>query len=247
MIKMFLQKLILFLILMKFIPEMSQEFPSPKTVEFSGYQWIIKQGKNPMGPGNNYFSGNESTVFTDEQGLHLRVDSLSKGWSAAEVISKNTFGYGEYTFKVVAPLDELNPALVLGLFLYNEHLPPFHNEIDMEFTSWGAKTVEKGFYTVHGDSADKQDVRFKFSLNGTYTTHQLVWTPDSIVFSSYHGHGTEPANRIFTWNYFGKSVPVPKAEKVHMNLWIFDKSKLKAAGATAVVIREFSFKPLNND
>lgn len=226
------------------MPAISQELPSPKIIEFSGFQWEVKQGGVPMGPGDNYFSGRESTVFTDEQGLHLRIDTLGKDWSAAEVISRDTFGYGLYTFKVIAPLDRLNPALVFGLFLYNEKFAPYHNELDMEFTTWGAKTAENGFYTVHGDSASKKDTRFQFCLNGSYTTHQLLWTKDSIVFSSFHGHSTHPDNKILIWNYPGENTPVPVAEKVHMNLWIFDKQKIHEEGACAVVIRDFSFKPL---
>src|SRR5947209_5357603 len=76
--------------------------PAPKssirparTLQFSGYDWVVKASDHRVGPGPNYFSDSDENISVDAQGrLHLRLTQRDGRWHCAEVISAQSFGYG---------------------------------------------------------------------------------------------------------------------------------------------------------
>src|SRR6476659_5674408 len=70
--------------------------PSAQVLRFSGYDWIVKAGRN-LGPGPNHWDKNN--VFVDSQGyLHLKLSRKAGEWFSAEVTSVQRFGFGRYEF-----------------------------------------------------------------------------------------------------------------------------------------------------
>src|SRR5262245_50645915 len=67
-----------------------------RSVQFSGYTWLLKVSSIPTGPGPNYFSDGPDSVWVDERGhLHLRLAPRADGlWYAAEVVCTAMLGYG---------------------------------------------------------------------------------------------------------------------------------------------------------
>lgn len=67
--------------------------------------------------------------------------------------------------------------------------------------------------------------RFHFELSGSYTTHWMIWYPNSIVFTSNHGHYVNPQGGdvlINTWAYLGNDIPPEDNDlRVHLNLWLY--------------------------
>jgi hypothetical protein len=73
--------------------------PHMKTLQFSGYDWLVKTSDSKVGPGPNYFSDSADNVFVDAQGqLHLRITESDGRWYCAEIISTRSFSYGTYRF-----------------------------------------------------------------------------------------------------------------------------------------------------
>src|SRR5262245_28163162 len=86
-----------------------------KTLQFSGYDWLVKTSDQRVGPGPNYFSDNADNVFIDAQGqLHLRITERDGRWFCAEVISSRSFGYGTYRFYLNTKAESVDPQAVLG-------------------------------------------------------------------------------------------------------------------------------------
>jgi hypothetical protein len=107
----------------------------PSTVSFAGLTWTVKEHSRKIGPGPNFFAA--SNVSVDSGGrLHLQISRSGKKWTAAEVIANATFGYGTYTWRL-APVPQLDPNVVLGLFTWNDDPDFAHREIDIELARWG--------------------------------------------------------------------------------------------------------------
>jgi hypothetical protein len=59
-------------------------FPSPKTINFSGYEWALSSGSIYRAGSRNLFD--PANVWTDANGaLHLRISGSQSKWTAAEV------------------------------------------------------------------------------------------------------------------------------------------------------------------
>ncbi|KMY56136.1 hypothetical protein AC623_09080 [Bacillus sp. FJAT-27231] len=220
--------------------------PAP-TIQFSGYEWEVKQGEK-VGPGPNNWLGTNESVWVDDQGkLHLRIIHRNGKWYAAEVINKETLGYGTYRFYLEARTDLLDPNAVIGLFTYDsisrDAAENDFREIDIEFSRWGQSgNANVGQYMVQPNN----NYTFKKSLTGDWTTHAFEWTPEKIFFYSHHGHSeTSPnANYIINqWTYEGENIPNSKNEKVSINFWL-NKGEAPLYGKEIeIVISKFEFIP----
>jgi hypothetical protein len=95
-------------------------------------------------------SGYPQNVSVDEKGyLHLNIEKRDGKWTAAELFTVETLGFGTYRWVVEGNVYDMDPTTVLGLFPYG---PVHHigtdaeNEIDIEFSKWND--------TCHGCNAD---------------------------------------------------------------------------------------------
>ena len=229
----------------KQLPALAQ---SHDTLQFSGYDWEIKTSSMRGGPGGNFFGLVDDNVRVDDMGrLHLSLKQSEGQWVCSEIVSCEAFEYGRFTFHLVGRIDQFDRNMVLGLFLYNRDLPPHYNEIDIEFSQWGFKDYPNSQYVVHTGAKRFLRERFQSFLSGTHTTHTIFWTPDSIVFESYHGHydpeehQREPYNR---WVYQGRHMPEVNNEKVHMNLWLRDGRAPSAKSCKEIIVSRFIYQPL---
>ena len=90
---------------------------APRTVTFAGLRWDVKEGHS-LGPGPNNFSNAKENVWVDEKGLlHLAITKRGQSWQCSEVVGPE-LGYGEYRWVISGNLRELDPKVVLGLFVY---------------------------------------------------------------------------------------------------------------------------------
>jgi hypothetical protein len=209
-----------------------------RTIQFSGYDWLIKTASVLVGPGPNYFSDAGDSVWTDEDNrLHLRIrqDELGR-WYAAEVVLQATLGYGTYRFIVDSPVDTLDPNVVLGLFTWNDDPAQNHREMDIEFARWGNPAAPAGQYTVQPHGVAGNEVWF-VPLGGLRrTTHILAWRPGRAAFSSWDDRD------VFAAHVFEQGIPQPGGEQVRMNLWLDGGRPPTDGRAAEVVIDSFSFE-----
>lgn len=192
-----------------------------RTVEFSGYQWIVRHGdEERRGPGSNYFSSSPENVWVDSQGqLHLKITNRQDRWYCAEVSLENPLGYGTYEFFTNGRFDQLDSPVIVGLFLYRDAA----HEIDVEFGRWGKGYGDNLQYVLQPGHLPGNIYKYEARLNGDYTSHCIVWRNNSVFFRSLHGHYAGEAyleHHLITQWTFGKAYHAPTTERVHMNLWL---------------------------
>ncbi len=216
-----------------------------RTVEFAGYLWDVKAGFG--NPGSNYWANDSTHVWIDGRGrLNLTLSPKDNGrWYASEVISQKTFGYGTYTFFIDASPWDFDPHVVAAIFLFKDE----ENEIDIEFSRWGDKeNYQFGNYVLQPADFPGNQFRFPILTNGSYTTHQIEWTPDQIVFTSWHGHyAIPPEGRIISqWQYAGNHIPVADGIRLFFNIWLFRGLQPKSDAAEIFTITGFDYQPLSD-
>lgn len=231
----------------------------PKTLNFSGYDWVIRQsGKG--GPGPNQWS--PENVWLDKAGLHFKIRRVvvptttaepeHTEWQCAEVFTQKTFGFGTYEFQVVGSIDKLDHNVVLGLFDYPTDSPDGTNEIDIEFARWGNALWPNGNYTIYpsfGERDHNASHTFRFTLKDdkkpVLTTHRFIREPERIELQSFQGDGGKKSPTIAKWLYRGASrqrIP-QKSLPVHINLWLFAGHAPSDNKEVEIIIRKFIFTP----
>ncbi len=192
-----------------------------RVIKFAGCDWFVKSGY--WGPGPNYFSDSDSSVWVDGQGrLHLRIRQEGTTWYCAEVYTTQFTRYGEHRFLVEGRIDMLDRNIVLGLFVYSSDA----SEIDIEFSRWGNPNYSKvGSFTVQPWETPGNVERFICHLDSAKSTHYFNWQPDSITFASMHGHYLEAPpttnHYIHRWTYRGKDNPSTTNQlRTHINYWL---------------------------
>ncbi|MEW6126747.1 MAG: hypothetical protein AB1757_06890 [Acidobacteriota bacterium] len=216
-----------------------------KIVNFSGYEWVVKSGSRPKGPGNNWWS--ENHVWVDETGLHLKVAERHNHWKCAEVKLAKPLGYGKYRFYVDGRIDQLDKNVVLGLFLYKND----KNEIDIEFSRWGKEKSRNAQYVMRDMEVTKE--RFNMKLAGNYTTHVIDWNDYAVEYTSIHGHYSRPPKQNLIWEgYFSEQYDmggelirgIPEGDlKVHINLWLHNGQPPSNGKSHEIIIKRFEYDP----
>ncbi|HBL75738.1 MAG: hypothetical protein A2W90_17300 [Bacteroidetes bacterium GWF2_42_66] len=194
-----------------------------QTIQFAGQTWNVRSGTG--NPGNNNWSASSQSVWVDEAGrLHMKIRKEGDKWYCAEIISQQSFGYGEYIFYVASHVEKYDPSVVAAMFTYEND----NREIDIEFTNSGfgstSKTDTPGWYTVQPRPyTTANQYRFKLNLTEDYSTHKFVWSSKNIFFQSYHGHYPQlPSSeyQIAQWTYTGTKNPPTGSERLHINLYL---------------------------
>ncbi len=200
----------------------SQIAYSQRIVEFAGRSWEVKSGFG--GPGPNYWSDSEQSVWVDDQGrLHLRLRRIGSKWYGAEVRTVAPTRHGMHRFYVVGRIDQIDQNVVFAPFLYLND----STELDIEFSRWSNPENPNGQYVLQpGPYIQNDNIhRFNFHLEGTNSTHYINWTASDVTFKSIHGHYPEPPEEhylIQQWNYSGNRNPSESDSlNIHINLWLF--------------------------
>ena len=228
------------------------DFPGGTTVFFAGRLWRVK-GPGVFGPGPNNFSDSSANVWVDSRGrLHLRITHVGGQWFAAELTLVDSLGFGEYRFKVEAALDDFDPKVIFGLFLW-EYQPCWRpdnwwnapNEIDIEFGRFGDPLNPPAQFVVQPHTRDGNRHQFPLVTDGPLspTTHAFEWRHDEVLFRSWHGHADEPqaGDVIETWLYAGPDNARPEEPRVHINLWLFQGIAPSDGREVEVIVTDFTF------
>lgn len=227
------------------------DFPGGRTIEFSGRTWRVK-GPGYYGPGPNLFCDDADCVWVDGEGkLHVTVTQSGGAWYSTEVVPEEALGYGDYIFTTEGRLDELDPNVVLGIFLW-QYGPCWdysylwwnpYNEIDIEFSRWGDPGNDLGQFVAQPYDYPGNIHRFDASFSeGETTTHAFRWLSDRVEYRSWRGgpYDEEPANMIDQWTYTGPHIPRPEQPRVHINLWRINDN---LTTEQEVVFSQFMFVP----
>ncbi len=210
----------------------------PRTLTFAGREWTVRSGSG--GPGPNQWSDSPESVWVDEEGLHLRIRQIDGVWHCAEVVSFRPTGHGMHRFRVSGQTGALDKNIVASPFLYRDDV----REVDIEFSRWGRERGPDAQYVVQPFQTRGNLHRFT-AVPGAETTHCIDWRPDSILFSSFRGHGRKPAGReSVKWTYEGKDIPrEDDGLRIHINLWLVRGMPPSDGKEAEFVVKEADLPP----
>ena len=211
----------------------------PRTLQFSGYEWLVRSVRSPRGGRNNNYD--TANAWTDENGfLHLRIAQNAGEWSCAEVKLSRSLGYGTYRF-VVRDVSQLEPAAVLSLFTWDEaEAGQSHREMNIELARWGDAASKNAQYVVQPYYVPANVVRFYVPAG--VLTHSFRWEPGRAAFKTFRGSVADGPNPI-SQHIFTSGVPSPGGESVHLDLYIFGNAKDPLQKDVEVVIEKFEYLP----
>jgi hypothetical protein len=207
---------------------------SGRTIDFSGYNWNVKNSF--FGPGPNWWTDAASDVYTDSNGaLHLSIKNNGGTWYSSEVYLPSSLGYGTYSFETSSNVDNFDPNVVLGLFMYQDDT----HEIDTEFSRWGIDGGPNLGHSVQPAGTKGNNYQFKIALDQTAPViNEIDWQPTKVVFRTIQN-----GNLIKEWTYAGADNFVPGKEFADINFWLM-KGLAPINGQNAeAVINSFKFTP----
>jgi len=194
-----------------------------KTINFAGHEWWVKVTEQRGGPGPNYFSDSTSNVWVENGKLHLKITKRGNLWYCAEVVCIDTFGYGQYVFKVESPVGNLDKNVVFGgLFTWDIPAIEAHREIDFaEFSKWGQNTDSNTQFVIQPYTVTGHRHRWILPPWVVNSSHIGIWNHDTVQFKSIHGYNILNPDTVYhSWTYIGADVPHNGKENARMNLWL---------------------------
>ena len=238
------------------IPEVDQwgDFGS-RRIDFSGYEWRVKN--TYQGPGPNQYSDSPDVVRTLANGsLYMGIDQQG-GWRCCEVVLEDHLGYGTYQFVTRGRVDQLDPNIVFGLFIW-EYVncyessvmwwnPP--NEFDIEFSRWGDPGAFEGQFVAQPYDWPGNIKRFDIPDNSqsNQITSEFRWAPEGMYCRAWLGGEASPDEKTLLqeWFYDGPHHPRPGNARVHLNLWLLNGLPPQDGQPAGVQVEEFTFTPID--
>jgi hypothetical protein len=213
--------------------------PSPKILNFSGYEWTTSAGPIFRAGSRNFFD--PANVWTDERGaLHLRISGGPGKWSAAEVKLTRSLGYGTYRFRL-RDVSHLEPSGLLTLIAWDGiGTESTRRELDVELGRWGYLENSNVNYVVQPYYVPANFFSFR-APPGAYT-HSFRWEPGQVTFSTIAGSGNT-GDRVINRHVFTSGVPSPEGKSVRIGLYVFYQGKIPLKSENEVIIDKFEYLP----
>lgn len=214
-----------------------------KTLQFSGYTWVVRPSTTGAGPGPNAWSSDNAWV--DAMGkLHLKLtkDPETGVWKCAEVYTKNSFAIGKYQFQVDGRLDQLDKNVVFGLFNYSGN--DGYDEMDIEFSRWGNDLNPMLNYAVWPKSRSTGSIwttSKDFTLTGNYSTHRFTRGKNWVKFQSLHGFQNDDTGEFFASTCTDGSIISTALMPVYINLWLYRGMAPSNNSSVELVVNSFTF------
>ncbi|MGJ5814437.1 glycoside hydrolase family 16 protein [Paludibaculum fermentans] len=210
------------------------------SLHFGGYDWKVRVLPSDRGGAANPYSA--KNVWTDERGmLHMRISKGVDGWECGELYLERSLGYGSYVF-VVREVAKLEPASVLGFFTWDDQeVDENHREIDIEISRWGDPGSKNSQFTIQPYYVPVNVVRY-MSPPGLIT-YSFRWEPGRVAFKAQRGNGLQGGGPVISEHVFSSGVPSPGGEAIHLNLYVYGKSRTPQRNEAEVVIERFEYLP----
>jgi hypothetical protein len=214
--------------------------PSPRILNFSGYEWTTSTGPIFHAGSRNFFD--PANVWTDETGaLRLRISGSPGKWTAAELKLTRSLGYGTYRFQV-RDVSHLEPSALLTLISWDGvGTESNRRELDVELGRWGYLDNTNVHYVVQPYYVPANFVAFR-APPGPYI-HSFRWEPGQITFSTVAGHGTTGGGRVINRHVFTSGVPSPRGQSVRIALYVFHQGQIPLQNENEVIIDKFEYIP----
>jgi hypothetical protein len=214
--------------------------PSPKILNFSGYEWTTSTGPIFHAGSRNFFD--PANVWTDERGaLHLRISGKPGEWAAAELKLTRSLGYGTYKFQV-RDISHLEPSALLTLIAWDGiGTESTRRELDIELGRWGHLDNTNVNYVVQPYYVPANFVPLRVPP-GLYT-HSFRWEPGKVTFSTVAGSSNTSGGRVINQHVFSSGVPTPGGESVRIALYVFHQGPIPLKNENEIIIDKFEYLP----
>lgn len=208
------------------------------SINWSGYEWHVKESTDYTGPGPNLFSAETIRQDSERDFLSIKTVRRDNDWYCGEIYSLDLFSHGSFTltFSFDAPLD--NQA-VFGFFLYNDELPPLYNEIDFEISRWAVPEGPEFHFSIQPYNKKGNSQSFSIDQHSGFYKMSIHWDSESITFVL-----CDEKDRILqSMKYRGKDLPVIAESRIHINFWLFRGDSPAGDGTLSVELRDFEYNP----
>jgi hypothetical protein len=214
--------------------------PSPKILNFSGYEWTTSTGPIFRAGSRNFFD--PANVWTDERGaLHLRTSGSPGKWAGAELKLMHSLEYGTYMFQV-RDVSHLEPSALLTLITWDGvGTESTRRELDVELGRWGDPDNTNVNYVVQPYYVPANIVAFRAPPG--LCTHSFRWEPGKVTFSTLAGSDNTGGGRVINRHVFTSGVPSPGGESVRIALYVFHQGQIPLKNENEVIIDKFEYLP----
>src|ERR1700729_1606847 len=191
--------------------------PSPKILNFSGYEWTTSAGPIFRAGSRNFFDS--ANVWTDEGGaLHLRISGSPGKWAAAEVKLTRSLGYGTYRFQL-RDVSHLEPSALLTLITWDGvGTENSRSGLNVELGRWGNPDNTNVNYVVQPYYVPANFVAFRAPPDAY--THSFRWEPGKVTFSTITGSGNA-GGRVINQHVFTSGIHTLDRKSVSISLFVF--------------------------
>ncbi len=217
------------------------ELAPVKTIQFSGYDWKVRTIASDRGGMNNLYDG--GNAWTDAHGaLHLRIRKKEGRWSCAEVVMKQSLGYGTYNV-VVRDISGLEPAVVFSTTTFDDWGGDQHyREMDTEISKWGdAESRNNAQYGIQPFFVPGNVAPF-LAPPGTLT-HSMHWESGRASFKTVRGSSMQPGAPVVSEHVFTSGVPTPGQETFQFLFYVVASEKSPLKKENEVVVEKFEYLP----
>ena len=212
--------------------------PKPKTIAFSGYDWVVRQVQNDRHGMNDYDARN---AWVDDNGhLHLLLTERDGRWTSAEVRLTHSLGYGTYSFEV-RDTSQIDPSAAFSMYTFDA-LASDQNfrELTIDVSRWGDPANLNGQFVVQPETVPANV--FRFAIPAGPVTHSFRWEPGRVSFKAVRG-GALRGNAVVAERLFTARVPTAGAEIPILTL-LYDRGAARPPSkAVEVVVEKFVFLP----
>lgn len=214
--------------------------PALKTIHFGGYDWSVRDVASNRGGKENFYD--PANVWTDEKGyLHLRMEQRGDRWTCGEVVLTRSLGFGTYQF-VVGDTSQLEPSAVVGLMIWDEaETDQTRREMDIELSKWDNPGGRNAQYVVQPYYLPGNVLSFNAPTGPS--TQTIRWGPGIASFKSFLGTSAGAGSKRIADHVFTAGIPNAGAEKVHLDLYEFQRTQNGPHRPAEVVIEKFEYLP----
>jgi len=211
--------------------------PPTKTLHFSGYDWVVRNGGSYRG--GSYVPFISDNAWTDDKGaLHLRISRNKTEWACAEVKLVRSLGYGTYRF-TIRDISHMEPNAVLTLFTWDGvGTEENRRELDIEITRWGFPENDNAQYVVQPYYIPLNIIRFEAPAG--VLTQSIRWEPGQATFTTSSASGKP---NVVHEHVFTAGVPAPGGDSVRINLYAFLKGPTSLTKDSEIIIDKFEYLP----
>ena len=213
--------------------------PAPKTISFSGYDWLVRQTQNDRHGMNDYDGRN---VWVDNDGhLHLLLTEREGRWTSADVRLTRSLGYGTYSFDV-RDTSQIDPSAAFSMYTFDP-LGSDQNfrELTIDLSRWGEPGAMSGQFVVQPETVPANV--FRFAIPAGLLTYSFRWEPGRVSFKAVRGSPTPRSDRVVAERLFTAQVPTAGAERPQLTL-LYDRGAPRPPSKSVeVVVEKFVFLP----